>query len=346
MNPRSTIADLIESGLTVEFFQALRLVERLQSDRQPVGGDASPEKESVRLIPQLSLLFPTSDVHSIRAPDHPEHDERFQMVVNFMGLYGPSGVLPMHYTELLLERRQARDHALRDFMDIFNHRLISLFFRAHEKYRYASGRNVENRDTVSSSIGAFLGDEPGFQRSVEGEPTRSELLRYAGLFSQRPRSVVALEAVLGDYFDSRPIAVRQFVNRWVSIDRDDQGRVGGTRGSNQLGRTLIIGARVFDRQGKFRVRVGPLGFEDFLAFQPGGRYHGPVCRLVREFAGDHLQFDVQPVLRAAEVPALQLAGLKAGLGRTTWLLSRPRREDGDEAAFRPEVSPARGGLHA
>jgi type VI secretion system protein ImpH len=68
------------------------------------------------------------------------------MVVSFLGLTGPSGVLPRHYTELMLNRIRAKDFSLRDFFDLFNHRLISLFYRSWEKFRLPLGYERSRSD--------------------------------------------------------------------------------------------------------------------------------------------------------------------------------------------------------
>src|SRR5205807_1948138 len=133
--PRLSVADrLFAEPFAFRFFQAVRLLERLDPKRLPVGRSARPEKEVVRFVAHLSLSFPPSELFDLRPG---EGDAPPQMTVSFMGLTGPSGILPRHYTERLLrlerEGKGPEIGAFRGWLDLFNHRLISLFFRAWEK---------------------------------------------------------------------------------------------------------------------------------------------------------------------------------------------------------------------
>jgi type VI secretion system protein ImpH len=335
----SVIGELVEKGRSFDFFQAVRLLERLGPGGEPVGQDAFPHEEVVRFVPWLSLAFPSSSIREVEQPDEPERWENaFRMLVNFMGLYGPQGVLPRHYTELLLEREQVGDRGLRDFLDIFNHRFISLFFRANEKYVYPSTCRADGGDPITEVVNSFLGEEKPGESSVDEALPRRHLLRYVGLFTQRPRSVKALEALATDYFGGVPVDVRQFVGRWVPLPQEDQGRLTDAGERNRLGRTLVMGARIWDRKGKFRLRIGPLEMNEYLDFLPDGRYFAPLAALVREFVGDHLAFEVQPVLRAGDVPELQLDSSRevpVRLGRTTWLRLNRCTADSEDAIFQP-----------
>ena len=128
---------LLEEGYRFDFFEAVRVLERVFPHRHAVGRDANPVQEVVRFRSRLSLAFPPSAIHGVTEVDG--GDRPVEMTVAFMGLTGPSGVLPRHYTELLLERTRRKDNTLRDFLDLFNHRVISLFYRAWEKYRFPIG---------------------------------------------------------------------------------------------------------------------------------------------------------------------------------------------------------------
>jgi type VI secretion system protein ImpH len=76
--------------------------------------------------------MPASQIQELEFREHAPPE----MTVNFMGLTGPSGALPYTYSELMLERIRAKDHGLAAFFDIFNHRAISLFYRAWQKPRF------------------------------------------------------------------------------------------------------------------------------------------------------------------------------------------------------------------
>src|SRR5690349_3177290 len=134
MSERPLDRDLFEEPYRFDFFQAVRLFERIFPDKKPVGGRALPSEEPVRFRSRISLDFPSSEIQEIREP--PDELGLPEMVVNFMGVVGVSGALPTHYTELVLDRIRHRDTAMWSFLDIFTHRAVSMFFRAWAKYRF------------------------------------------------------------------------------------------------------------------------------------------------------------------------------------------------------------------
>src|SRR5689334_21033586 len=81
------------------FFQAVRLLERIYLDRQPVGQDAAISNEVVRFRTRQTLSFPPSEIYQLTEEPHPSTAPP-ELMVSFMGLTGPLGVLPHHYTEL------------------------------------------------------------------------------------------------------------------------------------------------------------------------------------------------------------------------------------------------------
>ena len=206
---------LFGEGYRFDFFQAVRVLERLSSTRLPVGRSSIPSKEAVRFRSLLSLSFPSSTVYDVAHSDNGANPP--EMVVAFMGLFGLAGVLPRHYTELLIERVRQKDFALRDFLDLFNHRMISLFYRAWEKYRfpiaYERSRSSagEGYDPFSLSLFNLIGmGTDGLRGKLKSGD--EALLYYSGLVAQQPRSASALEAMLGDYFNV-PVTVRAIYRR-------------------------------------------------------------------------------------------------------------------------------------
>jgi len=335
---------LFAEGFQFEFFQAVRLLERVFPERASVGRDAHPADEIVRFRSRNSLTFPASSIHELsRAQDA----GLATMLVAFMGLTGPSGVLPRHYTELMLERERRRDHAIAEFFDIFNHRAISLFYRAWQKYRVPIAHEQASRlgaveDPFTQSLYAHFGmATPGLRGRLEVED--QTFLFYAGLLAQQPRSAVALEGMLADYF-AVPVKVGQFVGEWLPLTEEHRSRAGQAgrpgqddRGAhNVLGRTAVLGRRFWDQQARFRLRLGPLGFEQFSELLPSGRQFGILVQLARFFVGQGLDFDIQLVLTADEVPACRVGGLgprAPRLGWSSWLAGPPRTRDADDAVL-------------
>lgn len=356
-----TVSDqLMADGPEFDFFQAVRLLERMHPERKPIGGEALPTAEVIRFRSHLSLAFPPSAIHAVEPPS--EDRPQIQLTQTFFGLTGPSGVLPRHYTQTLLDLvrdvRGPERRSLGDWFALFDHRLISFFHRAWEKYRFwiAYERGEAFRrfpDQFTSSAFSLVGlglptvrDRLRLQTTDElGDASTKTLakiddlalLYYAGMLAQRPRNALNLEAILGDYF-SLPVMVRQFHGQWLPIDPPDQTCLGV---HGVLGVNALAGSRVWEIQGKFRLRVGPLGRDRFEELLPDRTPSSErkslwmLSHLTRFYVGPELDFDVQLVLAAGEVPATRVGGDGFGsrLGWNTWLVSRTPPSDVDDAVF-------------
>ena len=227
--------------------------------------------------------FPASEIQSFDSPDAGPP----LMKVNFMGLTGPQGVLPLAYTSLVMDRLRQHDSAMRDFFDLFNHRIISLFYRAWEKYRFTVTYEREKKNKVSHYLLDLLGlGTPALQdrQAVADE----SLLFYSGLLAQKPRSASALRQIILDYFGV-PVRIEQFVGSWYPLEPHDQCWLAEPGGiSEQLGYGAVVGDEVWYQQSRVRVVLGPLSLKQYLDFLPGGEAYEPLRAFTRFFAAQQL----------------------------------------------------------
>jgi len=311
-----------------EFFQAVRLLERLHPDFEPVGHFSVPSSEAIRFRAHASTVFPASEIQSLRDSD----GKRAEMEVNFMGLYGPIGVLPLYYTEFIAERARLKDTALIDFLNIFNHRIISLFYRAWEKYRFLIVYERGDLDQVGRRLLDLIGlGTEGLQNRQKVDD--GSLMFYAGLLSQQPRCAANLESLIGDLFDV-PVEVQQFVGGWYKLDESTQFCMEeGADLSEQLGRGAVVGDEVWDTQGRVRLRIGPLRMERYMDFLPSGSAYAPLRAMVQFYAENEIDFEVQLILDRRDVPVCELgAEGDSGprLGWITWSRTKPMDRDPGE----------------
>jgi len=299
--PDPVEAHLRREPYAFEFFQAVQLLERLSPNSAPVGYFVPPNTESVRFSAHASLAFPASEVQSLNY----RKNQPPLMVVNFMGLIGPLGVLPIHYTEFVQRRTAAGDTSARDFFDLFHHRIISLFYRAWQKYHFQTvhGRGKQDRFRLYLQSLVGLGHDELLRRQVVPDDA---LLFHAGLLTQQPRSAVGCERFLEDYFRV-PVRIEQFVGAWYRLEIDSQTCFRDQDGiSENLGGGAVVGDEVWDPQAGLRVVLGPLTLAQYREFLPVGNAHKPLRTLVRFYAGDEVDFELQLILKREEVPPCEL----------------------------------------
>jgi type VI secretion system protein ImpH len=332
------LADLLfEQPYDFDFFQAVRLLARMYPSRRMVGEDPEKEPEVVRFRAHQSMEFPASQIRSIEPPDS-ERSEA-EMAVAFMGLTGPQGVLPWQYTEWLMQLDVEGNPALKDFLDLFNHRIISLFYRAWEKthpfvaYERTRSSPSQHPDHFTQYLFDLIGmNSPEVRRRLRFP--EEALLGYAGLMAHRPHSAISLRHILAAYF-CVPVQLEEFVGRWFDLEESALTRLGESHAHSCLGVDAFIGDSVWNEQSRIRIRVGPMAFSRFREFLPNGKAFHSLVDWVQFFAGRTLEFDVEVVLNAKEVPSFTLSddSEEPRLGWTSWLEGRDLSRDADDAVF-------------
>ncbi len=322
---------LEDEPFRVEFFQAVRLLQRMEKDRREVGHFSQPQDETLRFSGLPSLSFPPSDIYDLeRMPGG-----QLKMTVQFMGLCASLSTLPSVYTEMVLVRLREKDRAMAEFFDLFNHRLISFFYRAWEKHRFFIGVEAGRDDALSPLLRDFLG------LGTEGLRERTNLLDqsfifYAGLLGRHIRSADSLRQLLEDYFGV-PVEIMQFAGTWRSLPKENQTFLTGWGGvSEQLGVGVVAGEEVWDHHGRIRISLGPMGFERYREFLPGASGHRDLAGWVRFYADGAYEAEVQLILKREDVPACEIGGRGEGsprLGLVSWLKTRPRKMDAGEATY-------------
>ncbi|RIX42001.1 MAG: type VI secretion system baseplate subunit TssG [Rhodocyclales bacterium GT-UBC] len=339
--------ELQTTGPRFQFFQAVRLLALSNQ----AGSKTKPLPDNLRFASPLSLSFPASEIAEL-APLSPTRDTApsmesppsekvlpddaaLRMTVGFMGLTGPSGALPVAYTEMLIDRRnQFRDTTAHQFLDIFTHRAISLFYQAWHKHRfylpYEAGDNDGFSRNLLDLVGLGLGQlQQRLAASGAGIPDRF-LIHYAGLLARKPVSASNIVALIEGYFGIS-VRLEQFIGQWLALPPSEQTRLGSPC---LLGQNTFLGERVWDRQNKIRLVLGPLDRSDFEQFMPGGTGRRALFELVQFCVGLTLDCEVQLILKHPDIPEPQIDRAPSlRLGCNIWLNAQTKARDADDSRF-------------
>ncbi len=323
-------AELARAPWSFGFCHTLRRLDSQQPERPRIGASPRPAEDPVRLGQQPSMRFAPAELAAL---ERPAGGRPARLLVYFLGLLGPNGPLPLHLTEFARDRlRHASDPTFARFLDLFNHRMLSLLYRGWAQAQPAVSFDRPAQDRFGVYLASLSGTGmPAFQNR-DAMPDVAKR-HYAGHLSCQTRHAEGLKSILGDLL-GLPVRIEEFVGHWLVLPPDCRLRLGETPDSSALGQTTTLGGRVWDHQSKFRVRIGPLRLADYQSLLPGGEFLARVKAVVRNYVGDQLDWDLSPVLAEPEVPGLRL-GSGGRLGWTTWLASGPLGRDGDDLKLDP-----------
>ncbi|WP_422374202.1 type VI secretion system baseplate subunit TssG [Roseibium sp.] len=302
-------AALVDKLSRTQFFQALYLISLLHPEVRKMGPGHDPEQEVLRFRATRSLSFGPSDVSSI---DYDEATGRYDVRVNFFGLYGPASPLPPYVTERIIERDETPS-SLEDLLDLFNHRFITLLYSMWQKSRHFVRFEEHGLDATSQCFLALCGF-PVDDRTELGKVPRTAILPHVGLMSHYSNSPDAIAAMLSSYFDL-PFEIIEFVSRTVDIPPESRMELGIE--NTLLGGDMVLGEQVEDDLGKFRLRIGPAPYDILQNFLPGGANHGVLVDLLAMIVRDPIDWDLEFSYQQETIEAGQLGS--ARLGNNLWL---------------------------
>jgi type VI secretion system protein ImpH len=322
------VEDLVRESFGFDFFRAVRLVQSTRPDLPAIGYSNSPAQDPIRFYQNPSLAFATSTLELAQF-----HAGILKLYVHCFGLFGPNGPLPAHLTEYARDRqRHAKDETITAFVNMFHHRMISFFFRAWADSQLALDLDREKDQRFPIYIGSFLGIGMPSLQNADQVPDDAKLY-FAGRLSSSARNAEGLQAILEDYFAIKT-EILPFVGRWIDLPPDCVCELGKSPFSGTLGSSAIAGSRFWDCQLSFRIKFGPVHLRDLERLLPGEKAYVVLRDWVRNYVGQELLWDVQFVLRAAEVPQVCL-GKSGRLGWTTWLRAEPSKRDAEDLVLNP-----------
>lgn len=328
---RDPLSQLLErlgaAPFDYDFHQAVRLIQATARSRPRIGASISVRDDPVRFGQEPSLSFAPASISKLDRGDRP------RLSVRFTGLLGPNGPLPIHLTQYVRDRViHHHDRTMSRFLDIFHHRVLSMFFRAWALNQPTVSRDRPEDDAFGKYLSSLIGlaGDPFSERDALSDDAKRH---YAGWLSSQTRCAEGLASLLGDYFKV-PVRIEEFFGHWIELPNNARLRLGETRATGMLGRTSIVGSRLWDVQQRFRVVLGPMGLADFERLLPTGQSFARMVSWVRNYAGFEFAWDAQLVLRAAEVPQTTLGG-GSRLGWTTWMRTQDYPIDADQVVLRP-----------
>jgi len=300
-----------------DLFQAMRLIEAAHPGGARIGEARRPADEPVRFAQEASLAFAPA---ALAAFEPATQVRPARLVQRVLGLFGPNGALPIHLTDWARDRdRNHGDSAFVRFLDVFHHRMLSLFYRAWAQAQPAVSLDRPRQDYFGRRLAALCGLGAPSLRNRDSAPDFVKLA-HAGVFGRQVRSAECLEVVLGSHFRV-PVRIEEFVGHWLSIAPEQHSRLGRREGFARLGEDAVIGERTWHTQSRFRVVLGPLSFGDYERFLPRGRSARVLHDLVKLYVGVEHSWEVKLVLKKDEVPLAWL-GNSVWVGWSSWLGAR------------------------
>lgn len=310
----SFFARLREEPWLFDFFHTLRRIEAIYPDRPGFGRSSRPQDDPIRLGQEPDLTFAPATIAAFEPGTNgrPDRLETF-----FFGVFGPHGPMPIHLTEHALQRKRNEDDpTFARFLDLFHHRMLSFLYRAWADAQPTAQFDRPDNDRFSNYVGALLGIGSAHLRDREILDDKAKL-HYVGVLATQTRNAEGLRRMLHDFL-LVPTSIEQFVGAWMRLPDADRLRLGLDHRTGMLGRNAVAGQDVWGCQQKFRIVLGPMGIEGLRRLLPGGDSIRRLVVLVRSYAGDEKDWDLQLLILGNEVPVVEL-GKNGRLGWTSWL---------------------------
>ncbi len=324
---------LEQSPWQIDWFNALRWFEARNPQAPRLGRAMRASGEVVRVSQPPSLRFAPA---ALVAYDQDRCGYPRLSQLGF-GLFGPNGPLPLHLTEYVRSAVHIdKDEGLLAFFDIFQHRAALLFYRAWSSAQSVTSLDRRDDDAFSRHVGSLAGYGEAQSAGRDGVPDHARR-HMVGHLVRLTRNPEGLKAILTSFF-GWSFRIEEWVMNWLELSPGDRSELGGFGDASRLGVGAVCGVAVPDRLHRFRIHAGPLDLATYERFLPGGDWYNTLRDWVRHYTGFELAWDIRLILRAAQVPAVQLGG-HSRLGWTSWLGTQAQTQDRGDLVLDCEERP-------
>jgi type VI secretion system protein ImpH len=317
--PQSAYSRLIASGVLqvlegrvaeANLYRFCQLLEQATPDHPPLGSTTHPADDPVRFRPDPGMGFPVSELKAIefdeRQPQRPA-----TVRTCLLGLYGVDSPLPTTFLDDIAQRREGHE-ALEEFLDIFNHRIFTQFYRIWRKYSYPATFEAGASDATSQCLLGLIGlGIPGTAARIATPISRFlALLSVMRLPTRNAEGITSLVTLLAPNTQAKVRAhwpQKVVLTQPASLSR--QHPVGLSQGTP-------LGPVGYDVNSQLELALFTHDPDEAGGWLPGGQIHKDLLVLLRVYLGWRCTARLQLSLPVRSLPSPVLGSTPVLLGMT------------------------------
>ncbi|WP_294736524.1 type VI secretion system baseplate subunit TssG [uncultured Pseudomonas sp.] len=317
--PQSAYSRLKASGLLealdgriaeANLYRFCQLLEQALPNHPPLGSSAHPADDPVRFRPDPGMGFPAGELKAIETcEDLPKRPATVR--TRLLGLYGVDSPMPTTFQDDIAQRREGHE-ALEAFLDIFNHRIFTQFYRIWRKYSYPATFEAAGSDATSQCLLGLIGlGIPGTAKQIATPISRFlALLSVMRLPTRNAEGISALVKLLAPDTEAR------VTPHWPQKVALVQPASLTKRHPVSLSQGTPLGSVGVDANSQLHLALFTEDLNEARSWLPGGRLHNDLLVLLRVYLGWRCTAKLQLSLPINSLPSPVLGGAPVLLGMT------------------------------
>ena len=303
---------ILETPEAFDLDQLIYIVESIRTNAIALGEDSDPSREAIRIRSKFTMHQEGTEVDHITVGNTPSRLP--EVTINTVCIGGLNGPLPIPFTEILLDQAKQKDFSGYHFLDIFHHRLVSMWHRLRKR----TYPHLYKSPPTTTPLGKLQEDLSGFKQ--QGNIPHQLFFDH---FWRRSRSLVSLIQMIERFFNIKT-SIQPFEGTWRTVDISEGSKI-GIKGQFQiLGKNAILGLRCWDQTAGFTITIYLLDWETTQQFLPftdaslGGENYSRLKQLLISYMGIlpkvFLKLSLEPNQNKGTI-----LNKKYGLGWNSWL---------------------------
>ncbi|MBU2898824.1 type VI secretion system baseplate subunit TssG [Vibrio hepatarius] len=263
----SLISDLSQYPQQYDFAQAMRLLSHWINQ--------SPTRVKLELKAEA---MPTGDASEIQY--FSLKNNRLKLRLAKQALSGVKGVIPNYIYEELLSALHRDDHALKNFLDVFNQRYFELVSHLE------AGAWLVVQNELQPQKTSLLNNLAALSKS------HAKYFQYSMLLNQGQRNLSTLSQILNDYFPF-DINVSTKVNERRQLPYDSLTRIGKDAHFNsRVGHGFLLGKTCLTHFSHLLVYITPKTESELVTIQSDPLLAKHMKEVIQHYLGDNTSTSV------------------------------------------------------